>query len=59
MEFSSVHGIILARILEWVAIPFPGGFPNTKIESRSPTLQVDSLPAEPPGKPLKLDQTLK
>ena len=22
---SSVHGILQARILEWVAIPFPGG----------------------------------
>ena len=25
--------------------------PNTGIEPRSPVLQVDSLPAEPPGKP--------
>ena len=23
---SSVHGILQARILEWLAIPFPGGF---------------------------------
>ena len=28
-----------------------GGFPNPGIEPRSPTLQVDSLPAEPQGKP--------
>ena len=29
--------------------PFPGDLPNPGIEPRSPTLQVDSLPSEPPG----------
>ena len=29
----------------------PGDLPNPGIEPRSPTLQVDSLPAEPQGKP--------
>ena len=29
----------------------PGDLSNPGMESRSPTLQVDSLPAEPPGKP--------
>ena len=48
---SSVHGILQARILEWVAVPFSGDFPNPGIEPRSPALQADSLPAEPPGKP--------
>ena len=47
----TVHGILQARILEWVAFPSPGDLPNTGIEPRSPTLQVDSLPAEPQGKP--------
>ena len=49
-----VQGILQARILEWVAFyfPSPGDLPNPGIEPRSPTLQVDSLPAEPPGKPL-------
>ena len=28
-----------------------GDLPNPGIEPRSPTLQADSLPAEPPGKP--------
>ena len=45
-----VHGILQARILEWVAFPFSGDFPNPGIEPRSPTLQADSLPAELPGK---------
>ena len=31
--------------------PSPGDLPNLGIESRSPALQVDSLPAEPQGKP--------
>ena len=47
----TVHGILQARILEWVAFPFSRGSSQPKIEPRSPTLQADSLPAEPPGKP--------
>ena len=31
-------------------IPSPGDLPNPGIEPRSPTLKVDSLPAEPQGK---------
>ena len=31
--------------------PSPGDLPNLGIEPRSPILQSDSLPAEPPGKP--------
>ena len=46
-----VHGILQARILEQVAFPFSRGLPNPGIEPRSPALQVDSLPAEPQGKP--------
>ena len=45
---SSVHGILQARILEWVAIPFSRGFPNPGIEPGSPALQTDSLSSEPP-----------
>ena len=39
----------------WSGLPLPspflGDLPNPGIESRSPALQVASLPAEPPGKP--------
>ena len=37
----------------WSGQPFPspGHLPKPGIEHRSPTLQVDSLPAEPQGKP--------
>ena len=36
----------------WSGLPFPspGDLPDPGIERRSPTLQADSLPCEPPGK---------
>ena len=40
---SSVHGILQARILEWVAFPSPGDLPHTGIEPVSPALQAYSL----------------
>ena len=48
----TVHGILQARILEWATFPFSKGSPNPGIKPRSPALQADSLPAEPPGKPV-------
>ena len=48
---STVHGISQARILEWVAILFSRGSSDLGIEPKSPALQVESLPSEPPGKP--------
>ena len=32
---SSVHGILQARILEWVAMPSPGDLPDSGIEPMS------------------------
>ena len=40
---SSVHGILQARILEWVAIPFS----RRSTQPRSLALQADPLPFEP------------
>ena len=36
----------------WSGLPFPspGDLPHPGIEPRSPTLQADTLPCEPPGK---------
>ena len=48
-----VHGILQDRILEWVAFPFSPDLPNPGMEPRSATLQVDSLPTEPQGKPFR------
>ena len=44
---SSVHGILQARILEWVAIPFSGGRGVFQTQGSNPQLlhcQADSLP---------------
>ena len=37
----------------WSGLPFssPADLPNPWIEPKSPALQADSLPSEPPGKP--------
>ena len=48
---SSVHGILQARILEWVVMPSPRGSSQPMDQTRSPALQADSLPTEPSGKP--------
>ena len=37
-------------------MPSPGDLPNLVVEPRSPTLQVDSLPSEPPGKSLRVEE---
>ena len=38
----------------WSGLPFlsPGDLPDPGIELRFPALQADSLPSEPPGKPI-------
>ena len=46
----SVHGLLQARILEWVAVHSLGDLPDPGIKPGSSVLQVDSLPAEPPEK---------
>ena len=48
---SSVHGNLQARLWSGLPCPPPGDLSNPEIEPRSPTLRVDSLPAELPGKP--------
>ena len=48
---SSVHGILQARILEWVAFPLSRNLPDPGIKPRSSALQADSSLSEPPGKP--------
>ena len=46
MEFS--------RQEYWSGLPFPppGDLPDPGVEPSSPALQADSIPSEPPGKPL-------
>ena len=40
-----------SRQEHWSGLPFPspGDLPDPGIEPRSPTLQADALPSEPPG----------
>ena len=40
-----------SRPVYWSGFPSAGDLPKPGIEPRSSALQVDSLPAEPPGKP--------
>jgi len=47
---SSLHVILQAKILE-LPLPSPEDLPDQGIKPRSPALQADSLPNEPPGKP--------
>ena len=44
----------LSRQEYWNGLPFssPGDLSDPGIEPGSPTLQVDTLPSEPPGNPL-------
>ena len=50
MDYT-VHGILQARILEWVAFSFSRGSSQPRDRTRSATLHVDSLPTKPQGKP--------
>ena len=51
---SSVHGILQARILEWVAISFSRNLPNSGIEPLSPALAGGFFTTEPPEKPISV-----
>ena len=51
MDYTVLEILIQARLLEWVVFLFSRDLPNPGIEHRSPTLQVNSLPAELQGKP--------
>ena len=47
-----VESMEFSRPEYWSGLPFPSprDLPNPGIKRRSPALQADSLPAEPPGK---------
>ena len=55
---SSVHRILQARILEWVAIPFSRGiFPTQESNPGLLHYRQILLPSEPPGKPFTFSCT--
>ena len=47
----TVHGILQARILEWVAFPFSWGSSQSRDQTQVSHTEEGSLPAEPQGKP--------
>ena len=51
MDYT-VHGILQARILELVAVPFSRGSSQPRDQTQVSALEADSVPAEPQGKPL-------
>ena len=54
------HWVVLSMEISrqeyWSGLPFPspGDLPNPGVKSRSPTLQADSLPPEPQGRPCNI-----
>ena len=50
MDYT-VHGILQARMLDQVAFPFSRRSSQLRDWTKVSTLQADSLPAEPQGKP--------
>ena len=53
ISYQAPLSMELSRQEYWSGLPFPspGDLPDTGIEPRSPALQADTLPSEPPGKP--------
>ena len=49
---SFVHGILQAKILEWIASSSPGDLLYLGIDPHLLHWQADSFTTEPPGKPL-------
>ena len=54
-EPGGLQSMGFSRQEYWSGLPFPSprGLPDSGIEPRSPALQADCLPSEPPEKPLK------
>ena len=54
MDYT-VHGILQARILEWVAVAFSRGSSQPRDRTQVSHIAADSLPAEPQGKPKNME----
>ena len=50
MDYT-VHGILHAKILEWVAFPFSRGFSQPRDQTQVSHIAGGFFPAEPQGKP--------
>ena len=47
-------GFSMQEYWSGLSFPSPGDLPDPGIEPRSPTLQADTLPSEPPEKPVHI-----
>ena len=52
VAYQAPQSMEFSRQEYWSGLPFPSpeDLPNPGIKPRSPTLQADTLPSEPPGK---------
>ena len=52
--YQAPQSMKFSRQEYWSGFPFssPGDLPDPQIEPGSPALQADTLPSEPPGKPI-------
>ena len=59
--YQNPLSIVFLRQKYWSGLlfPSPGNLPDPGIESRSLPLQADSLPSEPPEKPVKVEWALR
>ena len=53
VDYQAPSSMGFSRQEYWSGLPFPslGHLPDPGIKPGSPTMQADSLPSEPPGKP--------
>ena len=51
LQASLSMGFSRQEYLSGLPFPSPGDLPDPGIEPRSPALQADALPSEPPGNP--------
>ena len=51
VAYQAPLSMVFSRQEYWSGLPFPspGDLPNAGMETRSPTVQADPLPSEPPG----------
>ena len=56
---SSLHGILQARILEWVAISFSRGSSRLRDRTWVSCMQADALTSEAPGKTISPEETYR
>ena len=56
VAYQALPSMGFSRQEYWSGLPLPspGDLPNPGIEHRSPALQAEALPSEPPGKPLQV-----